>query len=81
MAWSVSAALTPRRAATVCRLRRPVRASSRLSAGCGNTMIAVVEALRAAVSGGATIVVATHDPHVVAAADDVIRLDHGRRVE
>jgi|JI10StandDraft_1071094.scaffolds.fasta_scaffold12827_4 putative ABC transport system ATP-binding protein len=41
----------------------------------------VVEALRAAVSGGATIVVATHDPHVVAAADDVIRLDHGRRVE
>ena len=41
----------------------------------------VIDALRAAVVAGATIVVATHDPHVMAAADEVIRLDHGRRVE
>jgi putative ABC transport system ATP-binding protein len=41
----------------------------------------LIEALRTAVAQGATVVVATHDSHVVAAADDVIRLDHGRRLE
>ncbi|HAN36940.1 MAG TPA: ABC transporter ATP-binding protein, partial [Acidimicrobiaceae bacterium] len=33
-----------------------------------------------AVQGGATIIAATHDPNVIAAADSVVRLDHGRRV-
>ena len=28
----------------------------------------------------ATIIAATHDPNVIAAADSVVRLDHGRRV-
>lgn len=41
----------------------------------------VVDALVAAAAGGATIVVATHDPNIVDAATTVIRLDHGRRVE
>jgi ABC-type lipoprotein export system ATPase subunit len=41
----------------------------------------LIEALRGAVDYGATVVVATHDPHVVGAADDVIVLDHGRRVQ
>ncbi|MDO8364616.1 MAG: ATP-binding cassette domain-containing protein [Actinomycetota bacterium] len=41
----------------------------------------VIDALAAATAGGVTVVVATHDPNVVAAADTVIRLDHGRRVE
>ncbi len=45
-----------------------------------NSAATLIEALRTAVTNGATVVVATHDPHVVAAADDVIRLDHGRRV-
>ncbi len=45
-----------------------------------NSAATVIEALRTAVANGATVVVATHDPHVVTAADDVIRLDHGRRV-
>ena len=41
----------------------------------------VVAALVAAVARGATIVAATHDPAVIEASDDVVRLDHGRRVE
>jgi ABC-type lipoprotein export system ATPase subunit len=41
---------------------------------------AVVAALAAAVSHGATVIAATHDPGVVAAADVVVRLEHGRRV-
>lgn len=45
-----------------------------------NSAATVIDALRTAVANGATVVVATHDPRVVAAADDVIRLDHGRRV-
>jgi putative ABC transport system ATP-binding protein len=40
----------------------------------------VVAALRRAADAGATLVVASHDPNVVAAADEVVRLDHGRRV-
>jgi ABC-type lipoprotein export system ATPase subunit len=40
----------------------------------------VVTALRDAVDHGATIVVATHDDAVIEAADDVVRLAHGRRV-
>lgn len=40
----------------------------------------VIGALRAAAQRGAALLVATHDPHVVAAADVVISLDHGRRV-
>jgi ABC-type lipoprotein export system ATPase subunit len=41
----------------------------------------VIDALVRAVSFGATIVVATHDPAVMDAAHEVVRLDHGRRVE
>lgn len=40
----------------------------------------VVAALVRAAARGATIVVATHDPAVIDAADQVVRLDHGRRV-
>ena len=40
----------------------------------------VVEAMVAAAAAGATIVTATHDATVIDAADDVVRLDHGRRV-
>ena len=40
----------------------------------------VIDALRRAAAAGATIVVATHDPHVIEAASIVVRLDHGRRV-
>ena len=38
----------------------------------------VIEALRIA-ARTATVVVATHDPHLIEAASVVIRLDHGRR--
>ena len=40
----------------------------------------LLDALRVAIAQGATVVVATHDPQLIAGADDVIRLDHGRRV-
>jgi putative ABC transport system ATP-binding protein len=40
----------------------------------------LVEVLRAAASRGATLVVASHDEHVIEAADTVVRLDRGRRV-
>ena len=39
--------------------------------------IAVVEALRALADRGVTMIVATHDHHVIDVADTVIRLDHG----
>jgi ABC-type lipoprotein export system ATPase subunit len=39
----------------------------------------VIATLSRAVAHGATIVVATHDPAVIAAAHHVVRLDHGRR--
>lgn len=38
----------------------------------------VVAALRAAADDGQSVLVATHDPDVIAAADVVMRLDHGR---
>jgi ABC-type lipoprotein export system ATPase subunit len=38
----------------------------------------VIQALRAVARAGATVVVATHDAAVLAVADDVVRLDHGR---
>ena len=41
----------------------------------------VIAALAAAAAAGATIVTATHDPNVVAAAGQVVRLEHGRRIE
>jgi ABC-type lipoprotein export system ATPase subunit len=41
----------------------------------------VVAAMVAATASGATIVAATHDATVIDAATDVIRLDHGRRVD
>jgi ABC-type lipoprotein export system ATPase subunit len=41
---------------------------------------AVIAALVAAAAAGATIVTATHDPNVVAAAGQVVGLEHGRRV-
>ena len=37
-----------------------------------NSAATLIEALRTAVTNGATVVVATHDPHVVAAADVVL---------
>ena len=40
----------------------------------------VVTALLSATRRGATIVAATHDVNVIAAATSVVRLDHGRRV-
>ncbi len=40
----------------------------------------VVEALRVLADRGVTMIVATHDHHVIDVADAVIRLDHGRRV-
>jgi hypothetical protein len=43
----------------------------------GRTMIAT---LRAAADRGATMVVASHDHHVLDAADVIVRLEHGRRV-
>lgn len=41
----------------------------------------VIAALVAAAAAGATIVTATHDPNLVTAADQVVRLEHGRRIE
>jgi putative ABC transport system ATP-binding protein len=38
---------------------------------------ALLASLRALVEGGTTFVVATHDPGVMAVADEVVRLDHG----
>ena len=40
----------------------------------------VIAALRTAANAGATVIVATHDHDVIEAADDVVHLDHGRRV-
>ncbi|MGD9705608.1 MAG: ABC transporter ATP-binding protein [Acidimicrobiia bacterium] len=42
--------------------------------------VLVIAVLRAAVDRGATLVVASHDHHVLDAADVVVHLDHGRRV-
>ncbi len=42
--------------------------------------IALVEVLAGVASRGATMVIATHDPHVTEAADVIVELDHGRRV-
>lgn len=42
--------------------------------------MAVVAALRALAARGITMIVATHDHHVIDVADHVVRLDHGRRV-
>ena len=41
---------------------------------------AVIDALRGAADAGATLFVASHDHHVIDAADVVVHLDHGRRV-
>ena len=41
----------------------------------------VVEVLRAAADRGVTLVVAGHDRRVIEAADHVVELDHGRRVD
>ncbi len=40
----------------------------------------LVEVMRTITATGAAVVVATHDPAVIGAADQVVRLDHGRRV-
>ena len=40
----------------------------------------VIAAIRAAADEGATIVVATHDPHLIEIADDVVWLSHGKVV-
>lgn len=52
----------------------PTASLDRVSAGL------VIAALRTAADAGATVIVATHDHDVIAAADDVVHLDHGRRV-
>jgi putative ABC transport system ATP-binding protein len=41
---------------------------------------AMVEAMRAAADRGVTLVVASHDTHVLDRADQIVQLDHGRRV-
>jgi ABC-type lipoprotein export system ATPase subunit len=41
---------------------------------------AMVDAMRAAADRGVTLVVASHDTHVLDSADQIVRLDHGRRV-
>jgi putative ABC transport system ATP-binding protein len=46
----------------------------------GASSMGVVAALRAIGDRGITMVVATHDRHVIDVADHVIRLDHGRRI-
>jgi ABC-type lipoprotein export system ATPase subunit len=40
----------------------------------------MVEAMRAAADRGVTLVVASHDEHVLDQADQIVRLDHGRRI-
>jgi ABC-type lipoprotein export system ATPase subunit len=52
----------------------PTASLDRVSAGH------VVDALRVATDAGATVMVATHDADVIAAADQVIHLDHGQVV-
>jgi len=46
-----------------------------------NGAATIIDTLLAAATSGMTIVAATHDPNIIAAATTVIRLDHGRRVE
>ena len=41
---------------------------------------AMVDAMRAAADRGVTLVAASHDTHVLDRADQIVRLDHGRRV-
>lgn len=41
---------------------------------------AMVDAMRAAADRGVTLVVASHDTHILDQADQIVRLDHGRRV-
>jgi ABC-type lipoprotein export system ATPase subunit len=41
---------------------------------------AMVDAMRSAADRGATLVVASHDTHILDRADHIVRLDHGRRV-
>ncbi len=52
----------------------PTASLDRTSAGL------VVEAIRSAASRGVTLLVATHDHHLIEAADDLVVLDHGRRI-
>ncbi len=40
---------------------------------------AMVDAMRAAADRGVTLVVASHDTHILDEADVIVRLDHGRR--
>jgi putative ABC transport system ATP-binding protein len=40
----------------------------------------VIATIRAAADRGATMIVASHDHHVLEAADVIVRLEHGRRV-
>jgi ABC-type lipoprotein export system ATPase subunit len=41
---------------------------------------AMVDAMRAAADRGVTLVVASHDTHVLDRADQIVQLEHGRRV-
>ncbi len=68
---ALACALVRRPALLVCD--EPTASLDRVSAAD------VVAALRAAADDGQSVLVATHDPDVIAAADVVVRLDHGRR--
>lgn len=59
---------------TIIAVDEPTASLDRVSAA------RVVAALRVAVDAGATVIVASHDADVVAAADQLIHLDHGRVV-
>jgi putative ABC transport system ATP-binding protein len=59
---------------TVIAADEPTASLDRVSAG------RVVDALRVATDAGATVIVASHDTDVIAAADMVIHLDFGRVV-
>lgn len=57
---------------TIIAADEPTASLDRVSA------LLVVDALRVAVRAGTTVVVASHDADVIAAADVVVHLDHGR---
>jgi putative ABC transport system ATP-binding protein len=52
--------------------------TAELDAAAGDGL---VENMRSLVARGATLVVASHDPAVIAAADHVVELRDGRRLE
>lgn len=59
---------------TIIAADEPTASLDRVSAG------RVVDALRVAVESGAAVIVASHDADIIAAADQLVHLDHGRVV-